>query len=118
VSLTGKVFIIICAIIYIISVLKLLVHKKINERNTIYGLLGIFLIILLASLPGILDRAAYMLGIDYPPALLFLITVLVLLYMVMKQAGQISELDDKVKELAQIIAISKESNNDKNTKEV
>jgi hypothetical protein len=83
-----------------------LTKRKINEKNSLYYIGGIFVIIILAFVPGILDNAAKLLGIDYPPALIFLISTLVLLYLVLKQSAQISELDDKVRELAQRMSLS------------
>lgn len=105
-SLIAKMFIILCAVIFIFSIFRLLTRRKINEKNTLYWLGGLLLILLIAVLPGTLDKAAVLLGIDYPPALLFLLTNLILLYLVLKQAAQISELDDKVRELGQLVSLS------------
>lgn len=101
----AQLFIILCAGIYTVFVLKLLIKRKINERNTISWLTGVFIVLILASIPHLLDELASFIGIDYPPALLFLLSSLVLLYISLKQAVQLSVLDAKVRELAQKMAV-------------
>lgn len=109
-GILAKIFLFICAVIYTAAVMSLLVKRKINEKNTIHWLFGVFIVLILASVPDILDHAAMLIGIDYPPSLLFLSTSLVLLYIVLRQAVQLSALDDKVRELAQLVAIQKQQN--------
>ncbi len=104
-GLIAKLFLILCAVLYTIVVVHLLVKRKINEKNTIHWLSAVFLVLVLAAIPDLLDKAARLIGISYPPSLLFLFSSLVLLYIVLRQAVQISTLDDKVRELAQLVAI-------------
>lgn len=104
----AKLFIFLCAIIYTVAVVRLLVKQKINEKNSIYWLSAVFFVLVLASIPDLLDKAATLIGISYPPSLLFLCSSLILLYIVLRQAVQLSVLDDKVRELAQLVAIQKQ----------
>ena len=113
-GIVAKLFLIVCAVIYTIVVIKLLIKRKINEKNTIHWLSAVFLVLVLAAIPDILDKIAIFIGIDYPPSLLFLITSLVLFYIVLRQAVQISVLDDKVRELAQLIALQKQHSTQEN----
>ena len=109
-GLLAKTFLVLCALLYTIGVLKLLVNRKINEKNTITWLAAVFVVLILAALPKLLDKAATLIGIDYPPSLLFLSTSLVLLYTVLRQAVQLSVLDDRVRELAQLQALQTHQN--------
>ncbi|MDD3173065.1 MAG: DUF2304 domain-containing protein [Herbinix sp.] len=104
----AKLFLIFCAILYTVIVIRLLLKRKIDEKNTILWLSAVFIILILAAIPDIIDKAAMLIGIAYPPSLLFLFTSLVLLFIVLRQAVQISILEDKVKELAQLIALQKQ----------
>lgn len=104
----AKLFLLLCAVVYTVAVIRLLIKQKINEKNSIYWLSAVFLVLVLASIPDLLDKVANLIGISYPPSLLFLCSSLVLLYIVLRQAVQLSALDDKVRELAQIIAIQKQ----------
>jgi hypothetical protein len=87
------------------SVLMLLVNKKISERNTLAWYGGVVVILILSVNPLLLDKLATIVGVDYPPSLLFLITVLILLVQTLYQSIQISALNDKLKELSQFIAL-------------
>lgn len=91
--------------VYTVVVISLLVRGKINERNTLVWLSGSILILIVSANPDLLDWIALHVGVDYPPSLLFLFSVLVLLLVVLYQSIQISMLNEKIKELAQYISI-------------
>lgn len=101
----AKIFIGVCGVAFFFSVLYLLIKKKISEKNSISWMIGTFVILLLAVIPDTLDAIAYSIGIKYPPALLFLLSTLVLLYISLIQSIQISSLSEQLKELAQRYAI-------------
>jgi Uncharacterized conserved protein (DUF2304). len=99
-------------IVYLISglgfsgiVVYLLAKKKLNERNTILWLTGALGILIIAAFPSLLNWTARKLGVDYPPALLFLFSALILLLIVLYQSIQISVLNSKLTQLVQYIAL-------------
>jgi len=83
----------------------LLVKKKINERNMIVWIGSCVIILILSVNPEMLDWLAVKVGVSYPPSLLFLFSVLVLLLLTLYQSIQISTLQDKLKELSQFVAL-------------
>ena len=85
--------------------ISLLVRKKINERNTLVWLVSCVIIVILSINPELLDAIAVKVGVNYPPSLLFLFSVLVLLLLALYQSIQISALQEKMKELSQYIAL-------------
>lgn len=89
-------------------VLLLLIRKKINEKNTIVWLVGVFIVIVLSVNPQMLDVAAAWVGVDYPPSLLFLCAFIVLLIIALYQSVQISQLYDKLKEVSQFVALQQQ----------
>ncbi|WP_248927318.1 DUF2304 domain-containing protein [Paenibacillus hamazuiensis] len=86
-------------------VIYLLTRKKINEKNTLVWLGGTIIILVLSVNPHLLDSLAKIVDVDYPPSLLFLFSVMVLLLLNLYQSIQISSLHDKIKELSQYIAL-------------
>lgn len=88
-------------------VMYLLAKKKINERNTMLWLAGAIGILLISAFPSLLNWTAQKIGVDYPPALLFLFSAILLLIIVLHQSIQISVLNEKVKQLAQHVALQK-----------
>lgn len=101
-----QIFLIGCALLFSTFVIRLLVKNKIGERNSVIWLGGLLIIILLSSNPNLFDEAARVLGINYPPSLLFFISCLVLLTFNLYQTVQITRLTIKIKDISQYIALS------------
>ncbi len=100
-----KLIILLIGVIFVITVINLLVRRRINERNSFLWLAGSLAILVLAAIPDVLDIVARAAGVDYPPTLLFLLSILVILYILLYQSIQISILQEKCRELAQHLAI-------------
>lgn len=100
-----RLFILACGILFDIVLVNLLVKKKISEKNSvIWFVLSIFIFIL-SAFPGIVDFIAGMLGIDYPPTLLFLLSILLIFYMILNHYIQLSKVSSQLKEVTQQVAI-------------
>ena len=102
---TVKVVIFCCGLLFVGAVFYLLVKKRINERNSLFWLMGALVILMLSTMPEILEVLANMAGVDYPPTLLFLCSTLVILFITLYQSIQISILQERVRELTQLFAI-------------
>ena len=100
-----KIFILLCGVSFVAIVIRLLIKRKINEKNSILWLTGAAAILILSTEPELLEVAAKFLGVDYPPSLLFLFSTLVLLFIALTQSIQISILSEQIKELTQHIAV-------------
>lgn len=100
-----RLFILFCGIIFDIIVINLLIKKKISERNSIIWFVLSIFIFILSVFPGMIDFAAGLLGIDYPPTLLFLLSMLLLFIMVLNHYIQLSTLNSRLKEVTQQVAI-------------
>ncbi|MFA4885252.1 MAG: DUF2304 domain-containing protein [Desulfotomaculaceae bacterium] len=100
-----KLFILVLGVVFVVAVVFLLVKRRINERNSLPWLAGSLVILVLSAVPELLDFLARITGIDYPPALLFLLATLIILFILLYQSIQISVLQDKCRELAQHLAI-------------
>jgi hypothetical protein len=102
---TLKVIILFFGLAFIGTVMYLLVKRKINERNSLFWLTGALIILALSTIPEILEVMAKLAGVYYPPTLLFLMAILIVLFILLSQSVQISLLQDKVRELTQLYAI-------------
>jgi hypothetical protein len=88
-------------------ILWLLVHKKLNEPNAILWIV-IGLVIMLAGLfPKMVVRMSKFFYIIYPPALVFTIAIIILLFIVLKLSIQITELTAKLQDMASEAVILK-----------
>ena len=96
-------------LIFSISII-MLVNRRLNESNSILWLLFGVMSLLVGCFPDILTLMAGWLMIDYPPALLFLIAIVIMMLMVFKQSTDISEMQAKINELATLLSIMSEEN--------
>ena len=102
---TLKLTILILGIAFDVAVFFLLVKRRINERASLPWIVGSFIIMVFSLLPNVLEVLAHALGVSYPPALLFLIAILIILLLLLYQSIHISILQNKSRELAQNLAI-------------
>lgn len=106
-NITLRVFVAILGCLFVMTVYFFLIRKKINERNSVVWLFGTFVIILFSASPKLLDVISRYLGVDYPPALIFLLAILAIMLIILNQTIQISLLQEKCRELTQQLAIIK-----------
>jgi len=104
-----KVFILICGLTFIAAVFYLLMKRRISERNSLFWLFGSIIIFILSAAPEALEIVARSIGVNYPPTLLFLISILILLLIVLNQSIQISVLNDQVRELTQHVVLNEKT---------
>jgi hypothetical protein len=100
-----KLFLLACGLAFAAAVVRLLLKRKINERNSIAWMAAAVAILVLSAFPQIVDKIAKWVNVSYPPSLIFLFSTLVLLLLVLFQSIQISVLNEKLKELAQRVAL-------------
>jgi hypothetical protein len=98
-------FILLCGVLFSGMIIRLLIKRRINERNSAAWLLGAIAILVVSANPNWLDWVAGKLGVDYPPTLFFLFSTLVLLIIVLRHSMQTSVLNEKLRQLAQHVAL-------------
>ena len=82
-------------------------RKKFNIKESFYWILTVVFMLVLAIWPHLIDYFANLVGIDYPPSLLFVICVLFLLFINFRNSRKITELNMKIIELEQNMTILK-----------
>jgi hypothetical protein len=100
------IFLVTCGIIFCGITVSLILKHKLSERSSVIWLGGSLIILLMAGQPKILDKTASILGIAYPPSLLFLLSTLILLLSNLYQSIQIAKLNGKIKDITQFIALN------------
>jgi hypothetical protein len=105
-----RVIILLLGVAFTITVFYLLMKKKITERNSFLWLLGSLFVLFFSINPLTIDKIAHYVGVEYPPTLLFLFAILLLLFINLYHSIQISILTSQVRELAQIAALQETQN--------
>ena len=92
------------SVVYIISDVR---NKNFSIKESFWWLITSMFILILSIFPKLLDYFAIIIGISYPPSLLFLISTIFLILINFKNSKRISELELKVIEISQHLAIIK-----------
>tara|TARA_B100000945_G_scaffold309360_1_gene300120 strand:- start:794 stop:1165 length:372 start_codon:yes stop_codon:yes gene_type:complete len=74
------------------------------ERSFLWIFVGIT-ILTITIFPSFIDKFSYFIGIYYPPSVLFLCSILFLLYIIFRQEQLMTNMDEKIKILAQSNAL-------------
>lgn len=107
----NNLYFIILAIIVIIYVFNIVRKKQFSIKESFWWMMASIIMLILAIYPYSIDRIANMLGIAYPPSLLFVLCIIFLLFILFRNSRKIFELQLKVIELGQEVAVLKEKVN-------
>jgi hypothetical protein len=105
--MNNKYFIIL-SILVILYVVNNVRKKKFSIKESFWWFLASVLMLLLSIFPKSIDWVATKLNIAYPPSLFFVMCIIFLLFMNFRNSKRISELQMKVVELGQEVAILRE----------
>jgi|AGTN01.3.fsa_nt_gi Uncharacterized conserved protein len=96
------------ALLFSIMIITKTIKRKLFEKESLIWLLLMVVVIIFGISPNLIITLANWVGIDYPPSLLFLLSILFLLILVFRLTTQITALNSRIKELGQQIAIINE----------
>lgn len=110
--MNNKYFIIlsILTILYVVNIVR---KKNFSIKESFWWVMASLVMLILSIFPYSINWLANKLGIYYPPSLLFVICIVFLLFINFKNSKRISELQVKVIELGQELAIIKEKKHKK-----
>jgi len=95
----------IIAVLTLIWVILATIKRKIREKESIIWITLAILLIVISLLPRFLDNVASVLGISYPPSLLFALGFVFVFLICFRLSQEISLSRHREKELAQRISI-------------
>ena len=85
----------------IILVYKQVKKNKLEEKESLFWILGSICILILAFFPKIIITMSRILNIDYPPSLLFLLGIIFTIGLVFRLTLYVTLMKQQIKELAQ-----------------
>jgi len=92
----------------LIAIINLVRKKRLDEKFAfLWVVSGIFLVVAPLAVPRI-DKISHAVGIEYPPALLFLIGFLALFLIVLQYSVILTRLSKQSKQMAQRLALMEE----------
>ena len=100
-------FFIVLSIIAIIVVVMNIKRKNFSIQESFWWMVGSIVMLILSVFPGVIDGLAGLMNISYPPSLLFIISIIFLLFIVFRNSKRISQQQEKIIELAQQLSLVK-----------
>lgn len=113
----NNIFFIILSIIVLFYVINIVRKKNFSIKESFWWIIASIIMLLLSIFPYSIDWFAEKLNISYPPSLLFIVSIVFLLFINFRDSKRISELQMKVVELGQELAIIKEKVNNNERKQ-
>ena len=104
-STSSTIFFLIVALVVLGLVFNLLRSRKLREKYAALWVTVGLVIVILAIFPGLLEWLARVVGIQVPSNLLFLLSLILLLGVCLQLSLEISRTEDKIRVLAENIAI-------------
>lgn len=104
----ARYFFIVLGLVLMIYIFNAVRKRKLTIDLSIFWTIGAIAIFIIGCFPNIIIWAANLVGIAYPPSLLFLLSIVFLLLLELNNCLTISELKEKNKELIQYLAIVEE----------
>lgn len=102
-----QIIAVIGSLLLLALVIELLRKRKLKEEYTLLWLLGGVTFLTISVFRSLLDRFAVLIGVDYPPAALFLILLMGVFLMLLHFSLLFSKMSEKIKALAQEVALLK-----------
>lgn len=99
---------IVVSVVVVVATVWMIRTRRLQERHALLWLAGALAIVVLGAVPPILALLSRALGIAYPPSTLFLVLVAFLALAVLDCVVVISRLTDRVRVLAQRLAMLEE----------
>lgn len=108
-----NIYFIIISIFCIIYVVATVRKKRFSIKESFWWMLGSISMLILSIFPYSIDGLAKLIGIEYPPSLLFILCIIFLVLMNFRNSKKIAQQQEKIIELAQNLSIIKDEKNEK-----
>ena len=105
-----KLFIIAVGLVLFVTVIRLMIRKRMSESASIIWFLLSVAILIFAMFPIAAIKLSEMVGIMYAPAFLFTAAVFVILFIVFRHSIEISVMESKVNEVSIMLSLTLEEN--------
>ena len=102
---TFQVIAILVSIFFLVAVIELIRRHRLKEKYSILWLFSAMVLLVFSSWTRLLHKTSRMLGVDYPPSLLFMFAFIFLLFIVFHFSTVISKESERSKSLAQKIGL-------------
>lgn len=90
---------------YLWTIVSMVRRRKLRAKYSFLWLAVGFMIVLFTVIPGLMTAAAHAVGILYPPALLFVVAIALLLVVSVHFSWELSRMEERTRVLAEEVAL-------------
>lgn len=101
----SRVVYLLISTVFMILVISKVKKKRFFEKESFVWLVGAVIMFVLSMFPQIIPQLSKIVGIDYPPSLLFLVAIVFVLFLLFKKSEEVSLLKEEAKELGQRVVV-------------
>jgi len=104
-SWQAQLVLVLSALATMLFVLRLVRRRELRGKYSLLWLATGVAFFVLALVPGLLKWVSDLLGVGYPPAILFAIAIVFLLFVLVHLSWELTRLEDRTRALAEDIAL-------------
>jgi hypothetical protein len=104
-SSRGHILVMLVTVASVLFMLRLVRRNQMRAKYSLLWLSAGFVLVLLAALPGLLDRVSVWLGITYGPATFFMGATTLLFLVAIHFSWELSRLEERTRVLAEELAV-------------
>ena len=93
---------------FLTVIVRMVRRRQLRAKYSFLWLLVGVVVLAISAVPGLLDDLSSTVGIYYPPAFLFLIAIMFLLFVAVHFSWELSRLEDRTRTLAEELALVSE----------
>lgn len=91
---------------FLVVIVRLVRRRKLRAKYSFLWLIVGCTVLVLSFIPGVMEWLASLAGIHYPPAMLFLGAIMLLLFLAVHFSWELSRLEDRTRTLIEELALA------------
>lgn len=107
-SALSSAFAITAASLAVLAVFEMLRRQSFRERHAFWWLVAAIVSLVISIFPVVLEKAAWLVGVEVPSNLAFFLSILVLFFVSVQHGSELTVLEEKTRSLAEHTALIEE----------
>lgn len=107
-SALSSAFAITAASLAVLAVFEMLRRQSFRERHAFWWLIAAVVSLVISIFPVVLEKAAWLVGVEVPSNLAFFLSILVLFFVSVQHGSELTTLEEKTRALAEHTALIEE----------
>lgn len=98
---------ILAGVVALVAVVELLRRRRLRERHAAWWSIAALAALVIGVFPGTLTWVAEVIGVEVPTNLIFFVSIVILFFVNLQHAGELTDLEDRARTLAEEVALQR-----------